>query len=300
MKKAILFLFIGLSINVYSQNSFLKRANKWLTDNNFSIRKTFNGSSKDENKPASLLFRENYNSTNDFFNIDLAIKISEFEFFKNGKSSLIIYPKIEWHKSTDSTDLKNKLDGGFNFEYIPLKLKSPNIPAHLPNVGVKISPWFQGTSSFKENFIDNVFETSLSLQFSLVSNFNPLPGYSFRDNNSELVARYYPYLGIEYNKMPDLIVDGQTEEFSLYFIRFFGELWVLPRTVQITMDWTYKELLSDEPQINKVLSVFVGSIYLYPGKQDSLGIGFEYKHGYDSGSKFQLVQMSSLSLSWKI
>lgn len=300
MKKIILLtLLFGFSINSFSQDSTLVKINEWIKDNKIAIRKTFDGSSKDENKPASLLFRENHKSNNDFLNVDLAIKLSEFEFFKNKKSILIVYPKIEWHKSTDSTDLKNKLNGGFNFEFTPFKLKS-DIPNGLPNDGIKVSPWVQGTSSFKRNFIDNVFETKLSLQLSFVSNYKYYPGYSFRDNDDNFVARYYPYFGIEYNNLPNLITDGEVEEFSTYFIRFFSEIWILPQRVQINLDGTYREIINNDSQLRKSLPILSTSLILYPGKQESLGIGFEYKYGYDSNSKFQLVQISSLSLSWKI
>lgn len=283
----------------YSQDSTFIKINKWLTDKNFAIRQTFDGS-KNENKPASLAYQENHKSTNDFLNIDLAIKISELELLKNKNSSLIFYPKIEWHKSNDSTALNNKLDFGVNFEYFPFGLKSPNIPAKLPNKGLIISPWFQGTSSYKRNFIDNVYETKLVLQLSLASNYKFLPGYSFKDGKDNFRARYYPYFGLEYNHLPDLITKEVTEEFSTYFTRLFVEIWIIPQSLQINIDGTYREIINNETSLRTSIPILASSVYLYPGKQESLGIGFEYKHGYDNSSKFQLIQISSLKLTWKI
>lgn len=295
----LIIAFAFIHLNTYGQDSTFIKMNKWLTERNFAIRQTFDGS-KNENKPASLSYQENHKSANDFINIDLAIKLSELELLKNKSSVLIFYPKIEWHKSNDSTDIKNKLDGGINFEFIPFGLKSPNLPSGVPNKGLIISPWFQGTSSYKRNFIDGVYETKLAFQLSLVSNYKFLPGYSFRDSKDNFRARYYPYFGVEYNHLPDLITKKVTEEFSTYFIRLFAEIWIIPQTLQINIDGTYREIIDNKSSLRTSLPILSSSIYLYPGRQESLGIGFEYKHGYDNTSKFQLIQISSLKLAWKI
>lgn len=301
MKNIALLLFIIFfsSSRSFSQDSTFIKMNKWLTDKNFAIRRTFDGS-KNENKPASISFHENHKTKNDFLNIDLAVKLSELELLKKRNSVLIFYPKIEWHKSTDSSDIKNKLDGGINFEYIPFGIKSPNLPSNLPNKGLKLAPWFQGISSYKRNFIDGVFETKLALQLSLSSNYNFLPGSSIRDKNDNFRARYYPYFGLEYNRFPDLLTEGITEKFSTYFIRLFVEVWILPQKLQLNIDGTYREIINNSSTLRKSLPTLSTSLYLYVGKQESLGIGYEYKHGYDNDSKFQLVQISSLKLSYKI
>ncbi len=300
MKKALICISLILTyLNSYCQDSSVSKVTKWLTDNNFSIRKTFDGS-KNESKPASLLFRENYKSLNDFFNVDLGIKVSELELLRNTSSSLIFYPKVEWHKSTDSTDLKNKIDGGINFEFFPFGLKSPNLPDGLPNKGAVIAPWFQGTSSFKRNLLDKVYETKLALQLSFASNYNFLPGASLRDKKNNIWLRYYPYFGIEYNRLPDLLTKGTTEEFSAYFVRFFAEIWIIPRSLQINIDGTYRQIIGNKSAIRTWLPIATPSLYFYPGKQEAIAIGFEYKHGYDTDAKFQLVQTFSLMLNLKI
>ncbi|MDW8849986.1 hypothetical protein SD960_07785 [Flavobacterium sp. MMLR14_040] len=295
----ILLIIICTSFKTFGQDSKLIKIKNWLTENKFAIRQTFDGS-KNENKPASLSYHENYKTENDFINVDLAIKLSELELLKNKNAILIFYPKVEWHKSNDSTDVKNKLEGGINFEFIPFRLKSPNLPSDLPNKGLKISPWFQGTSSYKRNFINKVYETNLAFQLSLVSNYKFLPGYSFKDKKDNFRGRYYPYLGIEYNHLPDLITKDVTEEFSTYFIRLYTEVWIFPETLQLNIDGTYREIIQNDTLLKKSLPFLSSSIYLYPGKQESLGIGFEYNYGYDTNSKFQLVQISSIKLVWKI
>lgn len=294
MKKIIIFSLLTLtSFKLYSQDSTDSKVLKWLENNKISIRKTFDGS-KNENKPAALLFRENHKSANDFVNIDMAVKISELELFKHTNSPLIIYPKFEWHKSTDSTDLKNKLDAGVNFEFYPFPLNADNYK------GVVMAPWFQGTSSFKRNLIDKVYETKLSLQVSFISLHKYYPGYKWRDKNKEARLIYYPYFGLEYNLLPDLLIKGTREEFSTYFMRIFVEVWIVPRTLQLNIDGTYRQIINNKSAIRTKLPIFNPSLYFYPGKQESIGIGFEYKNGYDTDSKFQLIQVSSLALNIKM
>ncbi len=298
MKKlTITIIYIaGAFTNLFGQDSTFIKLNNWLTTKNFSIRKTFDGS-KNENKPAGLSFQEDHKSNNDFLNIDVGIKLSEISLLKD--SHLIFYPKIEWHKSTDSSDLKDKLDGGINFEFIPFGLKIAD-SSNKSSKGLILAPYFQGVSSFKQNFINNAFETKLTLQLSLSSNYKWLPGCSIRDSNGKFRARYYPYFGLEHNKLPNLIKKDMTEEFTSYFIRFFAEIWILPQTLQINIDGTYREIIQNNTSIKTILPIISGSLYFYPGRQESLGVGYEYKHGYDTDNKFQLTQLSSIKLSWKI
>lgn len=294
---AIIFLFsLG---NTFGQDSTFIKINEWLKKNGFALRQTFDGS-ENENKPANLSLYDNHRTTNDFVNLDLAVKLSQLELLRESNSILIFYPKFEWHKSNDSTSLKNKLDIGVNVEYFPFKLKDRGLPLNLPNDGLVISPWFQGTSSLKRNLLEGVYETKLTFQVSLASNYEYLPGSNITDGKNNFRARYYPYFGFEYNRLPNLVVDGTTEEFTTYFIRLFVELWAIPQTLQLNFDGTYREILDNESSLRTSLPLFTSSVFLYPGKQDALGLGYEYKYGYDNTSLFQLIQISSLKLAWKI
>lgn len=301
MKKHVLLGILSLfwTTQFFAQDSTFIKINNWFTDKSFAIRQTFDGS-KNENKPASLSFQENHKSTNDFFNVDIAIKLSQLELLKDKSSVLLFYPKVEWHKSNDSSDPINKIDGGINFEFIPFGLKTPNLPDERPNGHLIIAPYFLGTSSYKRNFIDNVNETKLTFQVSAASIYNLLPGSTIRDRKNNFRARYYPYIGLEYNHLPDLVAKGKTEEFTGYFLRFFVEIWVVPQTLQVNIDGTYRKIINNKSSLRTSLPFFNGSVYLYPGKQETLGLGLEYKHGYDNTSRFQLIQTSSLKIIYKI
>jgi len=296
---AIILVILTSTVKISGQDTVLNKINTWLAEKNFAVRQTFDVS-KDENKPASILFRENHKTPDDFLNVDLAVKLAELELLTNKSSVLLFYPKVEWHKSSDLADLKNKLDGGLNVEFIPFGIKSPNLPDHLPNKGLIVAPWVQGIFSCKRNFIECVYETKLTVQFSLVSNYRYLPGSGIRDGNDNFRARYYPYFGVEYNLLPGLLTKGVTEEFSTCFVRLFAEIWIIPQTLQLNIDGTYREIIRNETSLRTSLPLFTGSLFLYPGRQESLAIGYEYKHGYDNNSRFQLIQISAIKLAWKI
>ena len=300
MKKTFIYaLLIFSGYNAHSQDSSLNKLKDWLTNNNISLRKSFDGS-RNENKPAGLLFRQDYLLGNNLLNIDLAIKLFQLEILKNTHSSLLFYPKVEWHKSTNFSDLKNKLDGGFNAEFFPFGMKSPHLPEGLPNKGLVISPWFLGTSSFKRNYVDNVFETKLAVQISFASNYKYLPGFSYRDKKNNFRFRYYPYFGLEYNRIPDLISKGKTEKITIGFVRLFAEIWIIPRTLQFNIDGTYRHISNNKSVIRTSLPIINPSLYYYPGNQEAISIGYDYRHGYDPDYKFQLVEIASVTLNVKL
>ena len=274
----IVYTVIAAGFAAGQDSSMIQIAN-WMKVHNISIRKTFDGS-KNEKKPAGLSLIEDHLSENDYLNVDLAVKLSELELMKKKRSSLVLYPKIEWHRSTDSLYLKNKLNAGINFELFPFSIKSYKISPGLPNKGLVMAPWLQGSSSFKRNFIDNVYELKLLGQISLVSNYKYFPGYLFRDSNDNYRGIYYPYFGIEYNCVPDLIEKGYTEKFSAFLVRLFIDLWISPQTIQLNIDVIYRRILNQSTQIR-------------------ISIGYEYKHGYDPEIKYKLAQISSFKINMK-
>ncbi|MCP4122746.1 MAG: hypothetical protein GY751_13415 [Bacteroidetes bacterium] len=302
MKKAmILLIWTFWCSSLVAQDSVLIKMTNWLEENSISIRKTFDGTNA-ENKPATFEYFRNHKSSEGNFNIDLALKVKEWDFLHRKNTILLLYPKFEWHKSTDTTNRKNKIKLGANIEYYPAQLKQPagRLPAHLENPGIAISPWFQINNSAKRNFIDDVFEYSLKAQLSFSSNYEFLPGGMVRDKKENFRFRYYPYFGYEYDIVPDLLTDGETEKLSKYFIRLYLETWIFPESLQILFEGTYRQLINGPSEIRTKLPLLIVSANLYPGNQEAIGIGYEYKHGYDPDSKFSLIQISSIKLNIKI
>jgi hypothetical protein len=289
MKNLFKSTFIILYFSFYSsfaqgvkQDTLSSKKSSWFKDN-VSIRKTFDGS-KNENKPSTISLFENHKSSNDFLNIDIALKINEWEFLENLNSILLFYPVMEWHKSTNEEDEKNKLSFGLNGEFYMGR-------------DWKLKPYVLSSLTLKRNLIDNVNELKYVGQFSLFSLKKGYPGADWVfDNKTDFKGRWYPYIGYEYNEIPDLIVEGNTEKFSMFFLRIHLEYWFSPKTVQFIFNGIYRNALNTTENIKNDLPLLTSSINYYPGKQENISIGLDYQNGYDPDSKFQQIESTSLNL----
>jgi hypothetical protein len=273
-------------VNVFSQDLKEEEKSSWFKDN-VSIRKTFDGS-KNEKKPASFSLFENHKSSNDFFNIDIAIKITEWEFLENTNTILTLFPVVEWHKSSNEEDEKDKLSLGLNGEFYFGK-------------DLKLKPYLLSNFAFKRNLIKNVNELKYVAQISFIGNTTNLPGVAWRFDNdvSDYKGMYYPYFGYEYNEIPDLITQGKTEAFSTLFFRLFLDYWLHPRAIQFIFNGTYRTILGNNDNLKNNLPLLSLSLNYYPGRQENISIGFDYKNGYDPDSKFQQIEVTSLNLKVK-
>lgn len=274
--------FLFLSSISFSQSKKDDDKSSWFKDN-VSIRKTFDGS-KNEKKPAAFTLFENHKSDNDYFSADIAIKFIEWELFGNSNQILTLFPVIEYHKSSNEEDEKDKLSVGLNGEY-------------YFGENLTLKPYLLSNFVFKRNLLENKNELKYTAQFSFFSLKKGFPGATWRFNDKESNYRgtYYPYLGFEYNEIPNLLVDGTTEHLSNLFVRLFVDFWFLPQTVQVIFNGTYRNLLSEE-NIKDDLPLLNLSLNYYPGKQENISIGVDYKNGYDPEAKYNLVETTSLNL----
>ncbi|WP_430966766.1 hypothetical protein [Spongiimicrobium sp. 2-473A-2-J] len=275
-----IFFLIFLPVVVLGQTTSKKTS--WFEEN-VSIRKTFDGS-KNENKPATFALFEDHRSDNDFISADIAIKIVEWELFENTGSILSLFPVVEYHRSSNDNDEKDKLSAGLNVEY------------YLGNQGI-LRPYLLSNFAFKRNLLESTNEIKYVGQLSLFGTKPGQPGYKLRFDNEEgdYKGTYYPYLGFEYNEIPDLIAEGEIENLSIIFVRVFFEYWFSPKSVQFILNGIYRNLISASTIKNDLPLVNL-SLNYYPGNQDKISIGLDYKNGYDPDSKFTKVESTSLSL----
>ncbi|MDO5978256.1 hypothetical protein [Flavivirga spongiicola] len=282
----LLLLFNFIICLAFSQNSSNTASTKksWFKEN-VSIRKTFDGS-KNEKKPATLSLFENHKNRNDFINVDIAVKLIEFEPLKNSGSILTLFPVVEWHKSSNDDAKKDNLSIGLNGEYYFGK-------------DWNVKPYLLSNFVFKRNLMESVNEIKYVAQMSFFSLSKNAPGYPWRFNNkdSDYRGMYYPYIGFEYYEVPNLIIDGQREVFSTYFIRLFLEYWWSPRTLQTIFNGTFRNVFGNDNLVKNDLPIFDVSLNYYPGKQEHVSIGLNYKNGYDPGAKFVQVDVTSLNLN---
>ncbi|WP_109437417.1 MULTISPECIES: hypothetical protein [Aquimarina] len=261
----------------------------WLERNNISIRKTFDGS-VNEYKPATFSFFENHKSDNDFINVDLAIKFGEIELLEHTNSVLLLYPVIEWHKSSNEDNENDKLSAGINAEY-------------YFGQSFTLKPYLLSNFAFKRNLLEDHNELRYVGQLSFIGDpeYSYLPGVTWRFKNDEVDYKglYFPYFGYEYNEVPDLVSQGETETFSALFARLFIEYWALPRSIQLIFDGTYRGVLGDSSTIKKELPLVNLSFNYYPGKQEHISIGVTYRNGYAPDLKYAKIETTAISLNVK-
>ncbi|TPN88751.1 hypothetical protein [Aquimarina algicola] len=277
--------FFLVSLTSSSQN---KVAN-WFEKNNISIRKSFDGS-MNENRPAAFSLYEDHKSSSDFFNIDIAAKISEIELLTHTKSVLLLYPVAEWHKSSNEADEKDIISLAVHGEY-------------YFGQSYMLKPYLLSNFSFKRNLLNGENEPRYVGQLSFVGDpeYSFLPGVSwrFKNENADYKGVYYPYFGYEYNEVPDLITSGETETFSALFARLFVEYWAMPQSIQFLFDGTYKRVLGDSTNLKKDLPILSLSLNYYPGKQQNVSIGATYRNGYDPNSRYAEIEITTVNLNIK-
>ncbi|WP_020539310.1 hypothetical protein [Lewinella cohaerens] len=300
MHRLLLFcMSFVLSLGLLAQEGE-KNFSEWIEGNGISLRKSFDGS-KDEQKPATFGLLNDLQSSNDYFNVDVALKITEIGLIQKGKSNLIFFPKIEYHRSSNITKEIDKFELGINAEYVPFQRKAEPgvIPHNLPNLGVIFSPWVNIQYSTKRNFLTSEYEEAAALILSISSNYKYLPGRSVRDENGEFIFRYYPYIGFEYNSVPQFTDKMYGADYTSILLRMFFEYWVVPRDVQLTFDWQYRRNYSDAEELRKHVQFIALSTNFYPGKQENVGLLVEYKRGYLADTGFEFINRYSVNVAVK-
>lgn len=281
MRYVIVFVFIPF---VFLGQTPPKKTT-WF-DNNVSIRKTFDGS-KNENKPATFALFEDHKSSNDFISADIAVKISEWELLQDSPSSLSFFPVVEYHRSSNENDEKDKLSVGLNGEY------------YFGN-NWSLKPYLLSNLAYTRNLLEGVNEIKYVSQFSFFGTKKGQPGHKFRFDNevADYKGTYYPYFGFEYNEIPDFVLDGNTEKISAVFFRIFLEYWLAPKSIQFIGNGVYRNLISTSSMVKKDLPLLNLSLNYYPGGQDKISIGIDYKNGYEPSANYALVESTSLSLKF--
>ncbi|AGA78187.1 hypothetical protein [Echinicola vietnamensis] len=297
MKRLYLF-FCLLPFTVMGQQEDKTDPIEWLQKANIGLRKTYSGSSKEEQKPASVFFNRDTKNNVNFLTVDMGLKISEWDVFKNAsfndKTSLLFYPKVEYHKNTSEEDEKDALSAGVNMEFFPVPYKTP------VTEGWNLAPWFQGSVDYKRDKVNDLNTMNYQLYFSLFSARPFLPGGNARANNGSLIFRYFVYSG--YERYAD--TKGSLGESSYWSNRLFMELWPIPALskeyLQLTFEYNYRLSLQDDLyQLGSVDWMSMG-INVYPTGKSNLGIGLEYSQGNDPTNSFTDTGRLLIGLNIKI
>ena len=296
-------LLCSLSLCAYSQADttrhlrsdsipgFIKgigRGTKWLADHKIALRKTLDGS-KDEAKPASILWNNDYENKMYYVTVDAAIKVSEFALLKHG--NLLFYPKAEWHKNGIPLDdkKKNNLTGGVNAEF-------------FQSFGAKWwqHPFITGSFDYKNDLIKKLGTTQTKGFLSFSGSKTLEPGAKLNNSTKALVFRYYPYSGFEHYQS----LNKQGQSASMWANRLYLEWYPLSRYyyqfAQITLDYTHRSIIQDNLYGNGAMNWLSIGLNIYPDGKGNIGFGLDYSKGEDPSSNFVKTNMLALGIKLKI
>ncbi len=289
MKYYITIFFCAISILSYSQgeikNNSLKNdtssINKWFAKNKISIRKSFSGTSKDEGNPASFIWYKDFQNNSNYTNIDLGIKVSEYPFLNNSKKILATaFPSFEWHKDySNSSSLKNALNAGINFEFYTLLNLENRKNNHL-------APVFTGSFKYGNDYVKKIETFQSKVFISFLGDGKLAPGKQTRSNNGSFKFRYYPYTGFENY----IRTSGPSQSATIWSSRIFFEYYPistpLRRYFQLTFDYTYRYILTDNLYNNGNMNWLSLGINIYPYGRDEFGFGIDFNNGNDPNNNF--------------
>ncbi|WP_124559049.1 hypothetical protein [Pedobacter sp. KBW01] len=267
----------------------INKITKWLENEGFQIRRSFDGT-KSETKPAAIAWNSDYENEKFYTVIDAGIKLIDFELLPNSKIIWIAYPKTEWHRNTidDVTKTKNNLSGGLGTEL-------------LYNGGHWYSrPVITGSFDYKKDFVKNLKTIQYNIFASLQGYNVGEPGGQVKTGDDELIFRYYPYTGFEQYR--SLGESGQKASIwaNRLYIEFFPISNKAYQYVQLTVDYTYRKVFSDNLYNNGNMKWLMLGLNFFPSGKTNLGLGLDYSQGEDPTSNFVKTKLLALGIKLKI
>ena len=243
---------------------------KITKDWNVSLRKSFDGSSKDENKPATFMWNKDFENGAEYITADLGLKITEWDIQDNGK--YLIYPKFEWHRDdTEQEDKrKNIISGGITFDVMPWSKG--------------LVPYFTGSFDYKNDYIKELETMNYKFYLSAIGDSFGTPHRSHRVEKYP-VFEYYVYTGVEYYKS----IEESSLDCTAWASRLFIDWRPIPalyRYFQLTGDYTYRIVGSDDLYNKGNLQWLTLAANIYFNSEQNIGFGIEYSKGDDPLANF--------------
>jgi hypothetical protein len=279
---------------------------QWFERYDISIRKTFDGS-KSEGKPAAITWvNDSSKEDEDFYLIDLAVKVKEWDLVKEGNSSFLLYPVVEWHRNTQNDEETDKLSGALKAEYrmFPLIGFSPDnkpLPPIYPGQKLyTVSPLLLASVEYSEDLEKNTDEIKGSIFCSLTSNKRWFPGAQFRSPDGTFRGRYYPYIGVE---RFEPTIDEVKARADFLTARFFFEYWPFAEKkrqyLQFVFEYAYRYTIGKSDFSLDDASELTLGLNLYLDGKGNVGIGYEYVNGEDPKDGFIDRERSSIAFKVK-
>jgi len=278
---------------------------EWLKRNGISIRKAIDGS-RNESRPAAVTWVDDSTKDGQFYLVDLAVKLRERELVKVGDGSFLLYPAVEWHKSTQSGRKADQLSGSLRFEYRPFALagyspENQRLPPLFPGQVLRaVSPLILGSIKYSEDLVRKDDEIGGSVFLSLTSNKRGFPGAAFRSADGAFRGRYYPYVGLE---RFEPALDGTKAGVEFLTARLYFEVYPVTsltrQYMQVVFEYAYRDRIGGEGFSGKSASELSLSLNLYLDDHGHLAIGYEYVKGEDPRNAFLDREISSVALKFR-
>ena len=282
---------------------------KWFSDRGIAIRKVFDGS-KDEQNPASIfLVREPTGKDRTFASIDVAAKVREVEWNPGTSGSVLLYPVVDYHRSTNASTPVDKAGGTARLEVRPVGLSVPRPPdasgpaPTLVGTYWSVAPTFILDAKLSRDWTSQNNEQRYSIQVFPTGLRKGLPGSSIRGPKGTFF-RYYPYVGLERYRFG---TSGTDMTLTAGLARLWLEAWPVPtptaQFLQMTFDLTGRRRIGNEARLPSQLSdVALGAtVYLdgRGGDNSHVGIGVEYANGRDVTAQFARRERATIGLKVK-
>lgn len=277
----------------------------WISSRGIAVRKVFDGTREEQNPASIFLVREPRAQDPEFSIIDVAVKVREIEWNPWTSASILAYPVVDYHRSTNAAKLVNKSGGAGRIEFRPVGLSTPPpsgaagpMPAALGTYW-GVAPTFIFDAKLSRDWESKKNETKIALQVFPTTNIRGGPGSSIRRGDGTVVARWYPYAGVE---RYDLRAASDTT-----FITGLGRLWleIWPiatpqlRFLQVIVDATSRHRIGGDVTMPNQLSDLTVGGNLYLDGNGHVGLGVDYANGRDATQRFARRERTTLGLKVK-
>lgn len=302
-KPNLFFLLLFISNPGFGDNVFDKLSSCY-EDPSIEVRKSFSGTNQDASSPAQLTYNK-YDSGDDFFNLDVAVKFPECSPIDNtnntGNSVKYIFrfsPILEKHKSTYDVSRVDKESVALNSE---LDFVFPSNINVFTNLNYKLDRDKKNSKTTR----------SISFYTSLLIEHDYGFGRSTTVIDDYLELTYFPSIGYEkYLKLPieqkidgvqQVIAEAVDEDFwaarlQLEIFPFYTKLEnKLVVNVGYTKRWLSgkSEVIDDETNFTEV------AVTYYLDSEGQIGIGLNYSNGENPSRNFLDEEKSSIGINFK-
>ncbi len=265
----------------------------------FSIRKSFVGT-KDEKQPASLSFAS-ASEGDDYYNVDFAIKHRGIDCSAEGEHlvhQLLLFPSGEWHRSSITSAETNKVTASGNAEY------------YVRRVAGKFMPFVLLKPSLTRDIQKDTTASTITLHVSGKSLARDRrPGAAIRrESDDALIARYYPYAGLEYHRNLAIttgLVRAAELEATFAIARLYLEWYPLNNTpdegqFQILADAAFRHRFAGDDGVPKSPWIINSSATYYFDPELRFGLGYEFEVGRNPLNNFERLRVQSLNLKLRL